>query len=96
MNRICLFFRKADHLLEIVSEDKSDLRKHKIAYGNVCVPCNLAFSSFFIVGGLGFGLIAGIVMFANVLSVASGPGTVRSNQYFVTISGTVNPASLTH
>ncbi|XP_003382482.1 PREDICTED: gamma-secretase subunit Aph-1b-like [Amphimedon queenslandica] len=62
--------KKADHLLEIVSEDKSDLRKHKIAY----------------VGGLGFGLIAGIVMFANVLSVASGPGTVRSNQYFVTVS----------
>jgi hypothetical protein len=29
-------YRKADHMLEIVSEDKSELRKHKIAYGKDC------------------------------------------------------------
>ena len=30
---IFLFNRKADRLLEIVSDDKTRLRKHKLAYG---------------------------------------------------------------
>ena len=86
-------YRKADHLLEIVSDDKSDLRKHKIAYGRIVIlSCSYSLLLFLslVVGGLGFGLIAAIVMFANVLAVSSGPGTVRANQYFVAISGTVN------
>ena len=84
-------YRKADHLLEIVSEDKSDLRKHKIAYGWIVIlSCSYSLFLSLVVGGLGFGLIAAIVMFANVLAVSSGPGTVRANQYFVAISGTAH------
>ena len=37
--------RKADHLLEIVSDDKSDLRKHKIAYGQIVIlSCSFTLS----------------------------------------------------
>ena len=38
-------YRKADHLLEIVSDDKSDLRKHKIAYGQIVIlSCSFTLS----------------------------------------------------
>lgn len=93
MFNIYLFesYRKADHLLEIVSDDKSDLRKHKIAYGQIVIlSCSYSLLLSLVVGGLGFGLIAAIVMFANVLAVSTGPGTVRANQYFIAISGTVH------
>ena len=45
------------------------------------------------VGGLGFGLISGIVSFANVVEAASGPGIVGitgqpgDSRYFVLASG---------
>ena len=44
------------------------------------------------VGGLGFGMISGIVSFANVVEAASGPGVVGitggvDSRYFVLVSG---------
>ena len=44
------------------------------------------------VGGLGFGLIAGIVSYANVVEAATGPGVVgirgpEDSQYLVLTSG---------
>ena len=53
-----------------------------------CVSINLVFSSQ--VGGMGFGVIAGVVAFSNVLKEASGPGIVGVNgdsQFFVLTSG---------
>jgi anterior pharynx defective protein 1 len=66
-----LLLRRADKVLEIVSEDPTALRKHKIAY----------------VAGMGFGVIAGVVAFANVLKLSGGPAVVGVNdggsQFFV-------------
>ena len=46
------------------------------------------------VGGLGFGLIAGIVAYANVIEAASGPGITGidgdTSQYFLLTSGKHN------
>ena len=86
-------------MLEIVSDDKTQLRKHKIAYGGCSVKksfltkiCTFFSYCFITVGGLGFGLISGIVSFANVVEAASGPGIVGitggvDSRYFVLTSG---------
>ena len=58
-----LLLRKADKVLEIVSEDTSSLRKHKVAY----------------VSGMGFGVIAAVVAFANILKLSGGPAVVGIN-----------------
>ena len=46
------------------------------------------------VGGMGFGLISGVVAFANILQSSGGPGVVgvvnRGSQYFVLSSGNLN------
>jgi anterior pharynx defective protein 1 len=66
-----LLLRKADKVLEIVSEDSSSLRKHRIAY----------------VSGMGFGVIAAVVAFANTLKLSGGPAVVGvgdgGSQFFV-------------
>ena len=66
-----LLLRRADKVLEIVSEDPTALRKHKIAY----------------VSGMGFGVIAAVVAFANVLKLSGGPAVVGvdggGSQFFV-------------
>ena len=46
------------------------------------------------VGGLGFGLIAGIVAYANVIEAASGPGIIGirgsdDSEYFLLTSGNI-------
>lgn len=53
------------------------------------------------VGGFGFGLISGIVSFANVVEAASGPGIVGilgggDSQYFVLASGNELTHSFPH
>ncbi|XP_065901962.1 gamma-secretase subunit Aph-1b-like [Dysidea avara] len=61
---------KADDMLALISEDTSELRKHKLAY----------------VAGMGFGVASGAIMFSNVLKSAAGPGTVGifgDSNYFI-------------
>lgn len=60
--RFLLFklLQRADHLLAIMSDDKTARRKLKVSY----------------VGGMGFALIVGLVYYGNVLSEAGGPGVV--------------------
>ncbi len=92
-----------DRLLEVLSEDKSVRRKHKVAYGEVKVQLNpsvlvqylsncCCFFSLLPVSGMGFGIISAVVSFANVLQSSGGPGIVgvvnRGSQYFVLTSGT--------
>ena len=64
---------------------------------SICLPVSthyhLSLNFNHLVGGLGFGLIAGIVSYANVVEVATGPGVVgvrgsEDSQYFVLSSGT--------
>ena len=66
-----LLLRRVDKVLEIVSEDRTALRKHKVAY----------------VAGMGFGVIASVVAFANVLKLSGGPAVVGvdggGSQFFV-------------
>ena len=66
-----LLLRRVDKVLEIVSEDPTPLRKHKVAY----------------VSGMGFGVIAAVVAFANVLKLSGGPAVVGvdggGSQFFV-------------
>lgn len=95
-------YRKADKVLEIVSDDTSSLRKHKVAYGmpdlKDPLPCFVSYSiisplPFFPlpVSGMGFGVIAGVVAFANILKLSGGPAVVGiddgGSQFFVLSSG---------
>ena len=118
---VCVFIhRRADKVLEVVSDDRTPRRKHKFAYGEhidivTCTcPCvvtcvsmcsGIVFLSHTLthtlsymlthtpltVSGLGFGTIAAVVLFANVLRESGGPGIVGvddgGSQYFVLIAG---------
>lgn len=88
-------------MLEIVSEDNSSLRKHTIAYGKMLTTygqshmCIIVFFVHvvlaFAVSGMGFGVIAAVVNFANTLNLSGGPAIVGINYggspFFVLCSG---------
>jgi anterior pharynx defective protein 1 len=57
--------KKVDNMLLLVSDDKTELRKHKQAY----------------VGGMGFGLMAGALSGINMIQLSGGPGTTGWLQY---------------
>eukprot|EP00731_Ephydatia_muelleri_P025013 Em0017g96a len=84
-----LFFKllqRADHLLAILSDDKTVRRKVKVSY----------------VGGMGFALIVGLVYYGNVLSEAGGPGVVGliypgdSTLFFLTSAFATNAMMALH